>query len=271
MAPQQDKVNMSDGIAFPFLAGRTAVITGGAQGLGAGTAEVLAGQGAKIFLLDLQEGRAQELAARLPGDGHAGLRCDVTDAGERNRAIQRVHEAAGRIDILVNNAGIQYHAPAEDIEEEKWYRLMEINLHAVLFMARDVGRIMLQQGRGSIINIGSIASVLSMPRRAPYVTAKTAIIGLTRNLAVEWASRGVRVNAVCPGYHETPLLMDYIDRGVIDGNRILKRIPMGRLGTIEDVGKAVLFFASDLSGYVTGQHLLVDGGYTVFGAPEDAS
>ncbi len=262
---------MSDGLAFPLLAGRVAVITGGAQGLGAGTAEVLAGQGARVFLLDLQEGRAQELAAQLPGDGHAGLRCDVTNADERSRAIQRVHEAAGRIDILVNNAGVQFHSRAEEIEDEKWYWLMEINVHAVLFMSRDVGRMMLRQGRGSIINIGSIASVLSMPRRTPYVTAKTAILGLTRTLAVEWASRGVRVNAVCPGYHETPLLMEHIDRGTLDGNRILKRIPMGRLGTIEDVGKAVLFFASDLSDYVTGQHLLVDGGYTAFGAPEDAS
>lgn len=262
---------MADGIAFPLLAGKTAVITGGAQGLGAGTAAALAGQGARVFLLDLQEDKAQETAAQLPGDSHVGLGCDVTSADERQRAVQRVHETAGQIDVLVNNAGIQYHSPAEDIEEDKWYRLMEINLHAVLFMSRDVGRIMLQQRSGSIINIGSIASVLSMPRRAPYVTSKTAIIGLTRTLAIEWASRGVRVNAVCPGYHMTPLLMDYINRGAIDGERIRKRIPMGRLGTIEDVGKAVLFFASSLSDYVTGQYLLVDGGYTVFGAAEDAS
>ncbi|MBC7813132.1 MAG: SDR family oxidoreductase, partial [Burkholderiales bacterium] len=247
------------------------IITGGAQGLGYGSAQVLAGAGARVFIFDLQEQQAQEAAASLPGTGHIGYRCDITNADERAQTVAAAFAEAGHLDILVNNAGIQYHSPAEDIDEEKWYRLFDINVHSVLFMSRDVGRHMLAQGSGAIINIGSIASVLSMPRRAPYVTAKTAILGLTRTLAVEWAGRGVRVNAVCPGYHETPMLMDYINRGAIDAERIRKRIPMGRMGTIEDVGKAVLFFASDLSAYVTGQHLLIDGGYTVFGAAEDAS
>ncbi len=252
------------------LAGKNVVITGGAQGLGFGTAHALAAAGARIFIFDLQEDKAQEAVVSLPGDGHAAFGVDITNAEAREKAVQAVQTRGSTIDILVNNAGIQYHSPAEDIDEAQWHRLFDVNLHAVMFMSRDVGRVMLAHKSGSIINVGSIASVTAMPRRGPYTTTKTAIVGLTRALAVEWAGRGVRVNAVCPGYHETALLTEYVKRGVLDVERIRKRIPMGRLGSIEDVGKAVLFFASDLSAYVTGQYLLIDGGYTSFGAPEDA-
>jgi NAD(P)-dependent dehydrogenase (short-subunit alcohol dehydrogenase family) len=258
-------------IPYTSLIGKNAIITGGAQGLGYGTAQVLADAGARIFVFDLQEDKAQEAAASLPGEGHQAFALDITDAESRQAAIQVVHQQVGNIDVLVNNAGIQYHSPAEDIDEEQWHHLFNVNLHSVMFMSRDVGRVMLANRGGSIINIGSIVSVTAMPRRAPYTTAKTAILGLTKTLAVEWASRGIRVNAVCPGYHETALLQEYVQRGVLDVERIKKRIPMGRLGTIEDVGKAVLFFACDLSSYVTGQYLLIDGGYTSFGATEDAN
>jgi NAD(P)-dependent dehydrogenase (short-subunit alcohol dehydrogenase family) len=110
-----------------------------------------------------------------------------------------------------------------------------------------------------------------MPRRGAYVTTKTAVVGLTRTVGVEWAQRGVRCNSIGPGYHLTPLLKEYIDSGKIDQDRIRRRIPMGRLGDLDEIGKVVVFLASDLASYVTGQHLMVDGGYTIFGAPEDAS
>jgi len=262
---------MNEAGQYISLAGKTALVTGGAQGLGLGTAQMLAQAGARVFIFDLQKDKAEEAAATLPGAGHAAFACDITNAESRSATLQAAMQHSPRIDVLVNNAGIQYHSPAEEIEEERWHNLFNVNLHAVLFMSRDVGKNMLAHGSGSIINIGSIASVTALPRRAPYVTAKTAIIGLTRSLGVEWAGRGVRVNAVCPGYHRTALFDDYVQRGVLDVERIVKRIPMARLGTIEDVGKAVLFFASDLSSYITGQHLLIDGGYTVFGATEDAN
>lgn len=262
---------MFDAAHYISLQGKTTLITGGAQGLGLGTAQVLAKAGARVILLDLQEQKAQTAAASLAGEAHLAFGCDVTDAQSRQTALEAVKAYSPRIDILVNNAGIQYHTAAEEVDEMQWYRIMEINLHAVMFMSREVGRLMLAQGSGAIINIGSIASVVAMPRRAPYTTTKTALLGLTRALAVEWAGRGVRVNAVCPGYHETALFREYVERGVLDVERIKKRIPMGRLGTVEDVGKAVLFFASDLSAYVTGQYILIDGGYTAFGAPEDAN
>ena len=254
-----------------LLAGKTAIITGGAQGLGFGIAQRFADFGARVAILDLQADKAKESAKSLKGEHHLAVHCDITDGDSRIQAIESTLTAFGKIDILVNNAGIQYHAPAEAIDEAKWHRLFDVNVHAMMFMCRDVGKHMLVEQSGSIINIGSIASLLAMPRRIPYVTTKTAVLGITRTLAVEWAGRGVRVNSIGPGYHNTPLLVEYVEKGAIDIDRILKRIPMGAIGSIEAIGDAVAFFASDLSGYITGQHLMVDGGYTVFGAPEDAS
>jgi gluconate 5-dehydrogenase len=184
--------------------------------------------------------------------------------------VQHALEVSPTIDILVNNAGITYISPAESMDESCWRAVFDVNVHGMMFMSRDVGKVMLAQGRGSIINIGSITSLLAMPGRSAYVTTKVGVLGITRTLAVEWAARGVRVNAVGPGYHRTPLLEKYIENGTVEEDKIRRSIPMGRLGTIDDVGKAVLFFASSLSEYITGQFLMVDGGYTVFGAPEDA-
>lgn len=253
-----------------LLDGKVAIITGGAQGLGAAIGENLSRHGCKVAVLDLDEQKAKEKAYSLYGDNNIGIKCDVTESKERMMAIEKVVQEYGKIDILVNNAGIQYHSKIEDLDEEKWRNVFKVNIDAMIFMSRDVGKIMLEQGYGSIINIGSIASILAMPNRISYVTTKTAVIGLTRTLAVEWAQRGVRANAIGPGYHMTPLLQKYIDNGAIDGKKVRKRIPKGALGTPDDVGKAAVFFASDLSEYVTGQFLMVDGGYTAFGAPEEA-
>jgi NAD(P)-dependent dehydrogenase (short-subunit alcohol dehydrogenase family) len=251
------------------LQNKSAIVTGGAQGLGLAVASRLASCGVQIFILDLQEQLAVQAAAQLPGKQHMGLRCDITDATERRKALSAVLAQTRHVDILVNNAGIQHHAPAEEMEETKWRQVFEVNVHAMMMMCRDVGGHMLHRKSGSIINIGSIASLLGMPRRSVYVTTKTAVLGLTRALATEWAARGVRVNAVGPGYHYTPLFEEYVQRGAIDELKIKARIPMGHMGSADDIGRAVLFFASALSKYVTGQFLMVDGGYTAYGAPED--
>lgn len=257
--------------ALVGLKGKTAIVTGGAQGLGLAIAQSLASCGARIFILDLQQQKAQEAATSLPGGPHVGYRCDITDGEARQKAIGSAIAEGGAIDILVNNAGIQYHSAAEAMDEAQWRTVFEVNIHAMMMMCRDVGAHMLEAGSGSIINIGSIASLMGMPRRSVYVTTKSAVAGLTRALATEWASRGVRVNCVGPGYHYTPLFEAYARRGAIDETKIKARIPMGQLGTPEDVGRAVIFFASSLSQYVTGQFLMVDGGYTVYGAPEDVN
>ena len=253
-----------------LLEGKTAIVTGGALGLGAAIGAHLAQNGCSVAILDLNEEKAKECAKGFAGSCHLGIYCDVTAGESREVAIAKGIESYGKIDILVNNAGIQYHSKIEELEEERWQQMFQVNIDAVMFMSRDVGKHMLQQGNGSIINIGSISSNLSMPRRIPYVTTKTAVLGLTRTIAVEWAQRGIRANAIGPGYHETPLLLRQVAEGALDIERIRKKIPMGRIGSPDDIGKAAVFFASDLSAYVTGQFLMVDGGYTTFGAPEDA-
>ncbi len=255
------------------LAGLVAIVTGGGQGLGLGTARHLAHHGAQVFILDKAFEVAQAAAKTLPRPhlDHAAVACDVTHPQQRLDAVDTVLKRAGQIDVLVNNAGITHVQPWEEMDEQRWREVFDVNVHAVMAMSRDAGRHMLARGSGSIINIGSITTLVGFPRRGPYATAKTAVLGMTRTLAVEWAQRGVRVNAIGPGYHDTPLFRKYADMGVVDVERIRKRIPAGRLGSIDDVGRVAVFFASPLSAYVTGQFLMVDGGYTAFGAAEDAS
>lgn len=258
-----------------MLSGLTALVTGGAKGLGCGMARQMAHHGARVFLMDINEGLARTSARGLPeaadGREHCAFYGDVTVEADRRRVVAEVLREAGQIDVLVNNAGITHVQPGEEMDEEKWRRVFEVNVHGVMFMSRAVAPAMLERRCGSIINIGSITTLVGFPRRSVYVTTKTAVLGLTRTLAVEWAQRGVRVNAIGPGYHDTALFREYVQKGVVNEERIRRRIPMGRLGTIDDVGRAAVFFASPLSGYVTGQFLMVDGGYTAFGAAEDAS
>lgn len=263
----EQKQSLQQGI----LSGLNAIVTGGAQGLGLGMATSFAKYGAKVFILDKNIALAKESAQALPGSGHDAFECDITDAKMRKTAIENVVATAGRIDVLVNNAGITHIQEAENMDETAWKEVFEVNIHGGMFMSRDVAAYMIAQGSGSIINIGSITSLVAFPGRSVYCTTKTAVIGLTRSLAIDFAQKGIRVNAIGPGYHETALFKKYVDNGLIDREKIRKRIPMGRLGSIEDVGEAAVFFASPLSKYVTGQFLMVDGGYTAFGAAQDAS
>jgi NAD(P)-dependent dehydrogenase (short-subunit alcohol dehydrogenase family) len=253
------------------LTGTVAIVTGGAQGLGFGSATWLSRAGAQVAILDRNAEGAKDAVKKLHGHGHISVPCDITNAKDREQAIAAVYREFGSIDTLVNNAGITYITPAEYMDEEGWRSVFEVNIHGMMFMSRDVSHFMFKRSRGSIINIGSITSLLAMPGRAAYVTTKTAVLGLTRVLASEWAARGVRVNAIGPGYHKTALLEEYIDSGLVEEDKIRRRIPAGRLGTVDDIGKAAVFFASSLSEYVTGQFLMIDGGYTTFGAPGDAS
>lgn len=254
-----------------LLSGKTAIVTGGAQGLGSAIAHSFAAEDARVILVDLQGEKVIEAAKKLPGDGHRGFQCDITSGQSRERALEQIKDECPRIDILCNNAGIQFHEALETMDETRWRQMFDVNIHAMMLMSREVVRLMSPYKSGSIINIGSISSVLAMPRRSAYVTTKTAVLGLTRAMAVEWAKFGIRANSIGPGYHKTPLLMQYIEKGLLDEERIRRRIPMGYLGEVGEVGRVAVFLASFLSTYVTGQHIMVDGGYTVFGAPEDAS
>lgn len=242
---------------------KVAVITGAAQGIGRRTAEVLAAEGYVLALLDLQPNEATLEAVRRAGAEATEYCGDVSDEGEVIRAARTVQKRWGRVDVLVNNAGISFIKPAEAVEVEEFRRVLEVNLVAPFVLARHFGAIMLAQRSGSIVNVASIAGLMGVSDRSAYNASKHGLIGLTHTLAAEWGGRGVRCNAVCPGWVKTE--MDAADqaRGTYSDSDITERIPMGRFATPDDVARAIAFLADPAqSGFVNGQALAVDGGWT---------
>ena len=240
------------------LAGRRAVVTGGATGIGRAIVEVLAEGGARVTIADRDLARAEATAAAVGGEAIA---LDVTDPAAAEAAAARYAEA-GAPDILVNNAGIVQNAPSLDVDLADWRRVIDVNLHGVFHTARAFGRHMVAAGRGSVVNISSICGAVAVhPQpQAAYNAAKAGVNLLTKSLAVEWAGK-VRVNAVAPGYTATELTL--LGRSKPEWFETwLAGIPMGRLAEPREIGLAVAFLASDAASYVTGTVLTVDGGYT---------
>jgi NAD(P)-dependent dehydrogenase (short-subunit alcohol dehydrogenase family) len=248
---------------------KVAVITGAAQGIGRRTAEVLAAEGYALALLDLRSNEATLAAVRAAGVDATEYLGDVSDEGVVIRAARTVQKRWGRVDVLVNNAGISFIKPAEAVESEEFRRVLEVNLLAPFLLAKHFGAIMLAQRLGSIVNVASIAGLMGVSDRSAYNTSKHGLIGLTRTLAAEWGGRGVRSNAVCPGWVKTE--MDAADqaRGTYSDADITQRNPMGRFATPDDVARAVAFLADpEKSGFVNGQALAVDGGWAIDGSWE---
>lgn len=251
------------------LENRVAVVTGAARGIGREISLTLAGCGYAVALNDLSvpEGTLEELQRRkartlsLPGD--------VSD----ERAVRGMVEAAmaefGRVDVLVNNAGISQITPAEETTLADWQRVLEVNLTGSFLTSREFGKEMLRRGEGSIVNISSVAGLLGIADRAAYNASKHALIGLTRTLAAEWGGRGVRVNAVCPGWVKTEMDEEDQAGGGYTDEDIKGRTPMGRFAKPEDIAQAVAFLADpEQSGYVNGHTLSVDGGWFADGSWE---
>ncbi len=233
---------------------RVAVVTGAAQGIGRRTAEVLAGRGYSVVMLDIQP--APALA------GSTFLRCDVSREAEVEAAAIAVDDRFGRADVLVNNAGISFIRPAEDTDAAGWRRVIDVNLTGPFLLSRAFGRIMLRQRQGAIVNVASIAGLAAVADRAAYNASKHGLIGLTRTLAAEWGGRGVRVNAVCPGWVKTE--MDVADQagGSYTDADIEARVPMARFARPDDIAEAIAFLADPaLSGFINGETLRVDGGW----------
>jgi NAD(P)-dependent dehydrogenase (short-subunit alcohol dehydrogenase family) len=243
------------------LDGRVALVTGGASGIGAGIARVLASTGARVAIGDLDE----NAAAAAAGAG-LGVRLDVTDRGVVDQAVSRVERELGPVDVLVNNAGISNVAPFCEITDADWDRLMGVNLRGVLVVTQRVLPSMLERRTGRISNIASMAGKEGLPNLAHYCATKFGVIGLTQSLAREVADRDVTVNAVCPGVVRTPL-WDDPDTGILrelDGENgwqaFLAGIPLGRPQSAEDIGHACAYLASDEAANITGEALNVSGG-----------
>ena len=246
---------------------RVAVVTGAAQGIGKRTAEVLAERGYSLVLSDLRSPIETLRTVGASGAEAIEFLGDISDEAVVARLAAAVRDRWGRADVLVNNAGISMIAPAESLSAADYRRVLEINLVAPFLLAKAFGAMMLAQGSGSIINVASVAGLVAVADRAAYNASKHGLIGLTRTLAAEWGGRGVRVNAVCPGWVKTE--MDVADQagGSYTDADITERVPMGRFASPDDIAKAIAFLADPQeSGFVNGHALAVDGGWTSDGS-----
>lgn len=246
---------------------KIAIVTGAAQGIGRRTSEVLAQAGYAVALIDLKSCDQPLAQVRAQQVDAVELLGDVSDERFVAHAVRTVRERWGRADVLVNNAGISFIAPAENVDAKAFLRVLEVNLLAPFLLAKSFGALMLEQRSGSIVNVASIAGLVGIADRSAYNASKHGLVGLTRTLAAEWGGRGVRVNAVCPGWVKTE--MDAADQagGGYNDADIEGVNPMGRFATPEDIARAILFLADPgQSGFVNGHALAVDGGWTTDGS-----
>jgi NAD(P)-dependent dehydrogenase (short-subunit alcohol dehydrogenase family) len=249
------------------LAGKVAIVTGGANGTGLACVATLAQAGAQMALADLDRQAAEKRAAELTaatGQKILAVEADVSDPEQCRRMVQQSYEAFGRVDILVNCAGIFTRQPALEMDVTGWKRIFEVNLHGAYYCSLAFARQVIEQkAGGAIVNISSTASTNNFPGQAAYSASKAALNNLTQALAVEWAQYGLRVNAVAPCHVNTERIRRVASQGQLDIPAMSRRIPMGRLAEPEEVADAVLFLCSDQARFITGQLLYVDGGFNV--------
>lgn len=242
------------------LAAKFAVVTGGGSGIGAAIATAYAASGARVAILDLSVDAARETAARI-GDRALAIQCDVTDRDSVAAAVSSAHAAFGRLDVLVNSAGIAMLAPAETLTSHAWDLTLAVNLTGAFTVCQAVGRIMLAQGSGKVINIASQAASVALTDHVAYCASKFGLVGLTKVLASEWAGRGVTANTISP-----TVVLTELGRKAWAGEKgeaLLTQIPTGRFAYPEEIAAAAVFLASGASDMINGADLPVDGGYTI--------
>ena len=247
------------------LYGKVALVTGASSGLGVQFAKALASQGAKIAITARRKERLEQVKTEIEA---LGVEClivpaDMSNSDEIKALVEKVVEHFGRIDILVNNAGVGYGIPAESQTDDDWMKTMKVNVDGVYYMAREVGKHMIEQNYGKIINIGSIHSVVAMANSpiSAYVTSKGAVAAMTKALANEWAKHNITVNTIGPAYFPSEMTEDVINSEGFD-QVIQAYCPMGHPARDGELDGALIYFASDASSYTTGQYLAVDGGWT---------
>jgi len=246
------------------LAGRGALITGASQGIGFTIAQALAGAGARVILNGRSQDKLDQAVDRLRGEGidatRIGTACfDVTDAASVCAGVDALLGSGERIDILVNNAGIQRRNPLEQFDDADWDALIACNLSSLYHVSKAVAPHMIERGSGKIINIGSVQCELARPGIAPYTATKGAVKNLTKGMCADWAKYGLQINAIGPGYFDTPLNKALVEDPEFDA-WLRKRTPAGRWGALPDLHGAAIFLASSASDFVNGQTIYVDGG-----------
>jgi NAD(P)-dependent dehydrogenase (short-subunit alcohol dehydrogenase family) len=245
---------------------KVALVTGAASGMGLATARAFAEVGAAVTLADINENGARSAAEDLVAAGHKaiGVRCDVADADEVEAMVRQTVSTFGRLDAAFNNAGVQSPlAETADASAEDFDRVNAINLRGVWSCMKYELRQMREQGSGAIVNCSSIGGLTGIAGRAVYHASKHGVIGLTKSAALEYASRGIRINAVCPGIIDTPMVAGMLVSQPEAMNELMRVVPIGRLGRAEEIAAAVLWLCSPGASFVIGQALAVDGGYTV--------
>lgn len=245
------------------LDGQVAVVTGASKGIGWDLAKALADAGASMAVAARDVDALERLAAEIRADGGEAMavELDVRNVAQIGSAFEHVREHFGSLDVLVNNAGLGANEAAENVTASDWDQMMDVNLRGLFFSCQAAGRIMLEQGRGRIINMGSQAGVVGIRDHSVYSASKGGVHLLTKVLALEWSSRGVTVNAVAPTFIYTPGTAERLDQPEYLAD-VLRRLPIGRVGTTTDVAAAVIYLASPAGGMVSGHTLVVDGAWT---------
>ncbi len=243
-----------------------AMVTGGGGGIGGAVAARFASDGLAVAVADLNPDAAQRTADAIADRGGVArtYHLDVTEPLQVESTLQQILADLSRVDVLINAAGIQFNCAAVDLRPEDYLRVLGVNLHGTVYACQAVGRQMIRQGGGVIINISSLASRFGWPRRMPYAVSKAGVAALTRSLAVEWAPYNIRVVAIAPGYVSTPLVREAFEKGHIQQGEVLQEIPQRRLAEPEEVATLAAFLASPGAAYITGQELVVDGGFSVY-------
>ncbi|WP_340315662.1 SDR family NAD(P)-dependent oxidoreductase [Rhizorhabdus argentea] len=247
-----------------LLEGKVAIVTGAGSNMGEAAAELFVSEGAKVIVADHHVERGTAVAARI---GALFVQVDVSKSAEVDSLVQTAIDKFAKLDIMFNNAGIARLCPVTDVGDEEYQAIMGVNVGGVFFGTRAAGKVMRQQGSGTIINTASTNAILGVPGMALYSASKAAVVSFTKTVAVELAPFGVRVNAICPGSVPSPIIM--ADMGVTteDIADFDKKLPMRRVGKPQEVARGALFLASDQSSYVTGHALVIDGGLTAAGLP----
>ncbi|QGQ45322.1 SDR family NAD(P)-dependent oxidoreductase [Metabacillus sediminilitoris] len=240
------------------LQDKVAVITGGASGIGAATARLFVSEGAKVVLVDLNEEKGKEFEVELKALNAEALfiKANITSEEEVANIFKQTVETFGKVDVVFNNAGIGRVQPSHELEYSEWRKTVNVDLDGVFLVARESIREMLKTGGGTIVNTASMYGWVGSPGSAAYNAAKGGVINLTRSLALEYAEQNIRINALCPGFIDTPIIPEESKKALAAAT------PIKRLGKAEEMAKAVLFMASDDSSFMTGNSLIVDGGYT---------